>query len=360
MTMAMMMRSVSITVVVLRLLLLPTDCNGFGIAPTKGLTVLRPNEVLVSQLPTGTTLTFLTPSASTTALFSSNNNNDNNNKDSKTAAVSESTQTPKKGGKNKGVYARPSAAIERGSGFFIPGLEGPRVRLVFGVVLLVLTGANHFLLTTAGATNQLAEVTGVLYAVLLLLQAAIEFGKESRGYVVSLDRPSSVSDSVGEDSNTASLVQQWSTENSKDNNDDSTNTRTSVTSTDGTFREKVEWSAASYVALTPANNLFLIGNDRIVYRLGDSNDNNSGPDQKIIDGCRSALSTLSKAKSGRVSIPTTHPAAVVAPTGERTIVLQTIDDDNCLMMTSDQVLQAFTDQDLRWLGQIAKYVCLQP
>ena len=31
--------------------------------------------------------------------------------------------------KRKGVYSRPSAAIERGSGFFIPGLEGGRVRV---------------------------------------------------------------------------------------------------------------------------------------------------------------------------------------------------------------------------------------
>ena len=38
--------------------------------------------------------------------------------------------------KSSGVYARPSAAIERGSGFFIPGLEGSRVRLLFGILAL--------------------------------------------------------------------------------------------------------------------------------------------------------------------------------------------------------------------------------
>ena len=47
--------------------------------------------------------------------------------------------------KTTGVYARPSAAIERGSGFFIPGLEGSRVRLLFGILALVLTYVNNSL-----------------------------------------------------------------------------------------------------------------------------------------------------------------------------------------------------------------------
>ncbi|KAJ1451857.1 hypothetical protein M885DRAFT_528741 [Pelagophyceae sp. CCMP2097] len=42
----------------------------------------------------------------------------------------------------KGFYVRPSAAIERGGGFFVPGLEGGRLRIAIGLTLLLLLGAN--------------------------------------------------------------------------------------------------------------------------------------------------------------------------------------------------------------------------
>ncbi|KAJ8601799.1 hypothetical protein CTAYLR_006831, partial [Chrysophaeum taylorii] len=43
----------------------------------------------------------------------------------------------------KGFYVRPSAAIERGGGFFVPGLEGPKVRIAGGTAILALLAANH-------------------------------------------------------------------------------------------------------------------------------------------------------------------------------------------------------------------------
>ena len=53
--------------------------------------------------------------------------------------------TPSPAGKVKGVYSRPSAAIEKGSGFYIPGLEGSKVRLLFGTLVLLLNYINHTL-----------------------------------------------------------------------------------------------------------------------------------------------------------------------------------------------------------------------
>ena len=50
-----------------------------------------------------------------------------------------------KSARERGIYSRPSAAIERGSGFFIPGLEGSRIRLIFGITCLVADAANHYL-----------------------------------------------------------------------------------------------------------------------------------------------------------------------------------------------------------------------
>ena len=55
--------------------------------------------------------------------------------------------------RNKGVYVRPSGAIERGSGFFVPGLEGSRVRVVVGSVLLLLTAINHIILSSGSSDS---------------------------------------------------------------------------------------------------------------------------------------------------------------------------------------------------------------
>ena len=48
-----------------------------------------------------------------------------------------------RGKQAKGFYLRPSAAVERGGGFFIPGLEGFRVRVAIAVVTLALLAFNH-------------------------------------------------------------------------------------------------------------------------------------------------------------------------------------------------------------------------
>jgi hypothetical protein len=231
---------------------------------------------------------------------------------------------------NKGVYSRPSAAIERGSGFFIPGLEGPKVRLLFGMVVLALTAVNRFL--NPNTTGFLTEALAIGYAILLLLQAAIEFGKEEKGFVVSLDRPN-------DDGSRETMTQRWQTDNS------ALESR----------KEQVEWSAASFVALTPATQMILIQSDKVLYRLGGLPSTIYEDESK---GCIAALETIGKAKSGRVSIPATHQAsiALVNEVDRRCVVLQTINERECWMMTSNQLLAAFTSQDLKWLGQLAKYV----
>jgi hypothetical protein len=233
----------------------------------------------------------------------------------------------------KGVYVRPSAAIERGSGFFIPGLEGPRVRLIFGLVLILLTTLNHVMGDSETALN---EWLAVGYAILLLLQAAIEFGKEGKGFIVSLD-PGERESEQGQASTAASLVQRWA----------------SVYNLSPEWKEKVQWAAVSYTALTPATHMLLLQNDEVLYSLGDPN---FDPKQEI-GGCRAALETLSKARSGRVSLPSSHPTVVALVPDARCVVLQRICDNRCwLMASSSQLLQAFTERDLRWLGQLAGYV----
>lgn len=235
---------------------------------------------------------------------------------------------------NKGVYSRPSAAIERGSGFFIPGLEGPRVRLVFGIIVLLLTALNH-VLSSSSPTVAFSEGLAGVYAILLLFQAAIEFGKEEKGFVVTLENKEATDSAT----TASSFSQTWSSSNELSEDE----------------KEKVQWAAASYVVLTPATHILLLDrNDGVVYRLG------STPAITVtsMEGTQAAFQALEKSSSGRVSLPPTHPAVTCLSSAEhgRCVVLQRIHESKCWMMTSNQLLAAFTKEDLKWLGQLAKYV----
>ena len=62
--------------------------------------------------------------------------------------------------RERGVYSRLSGAIKQGSGFFIPGLKGYRIRLVFGLMVVIFVFANGVLddggNSGGGGANRLA------------------------------------------------------------------------------------------------------------------------------------------------------------------------------------------------------------
>lgn len=255
-----------------------------------------------------------------------------------------STAPPKKA---TGVYSRPSAAIERGSGFFVPGLEGPRVRLVGGLTLLILSVVNHNLATNGSEAvnpaNTFAEGLAGIYSILVLMQALIEFTKEMRDQVMIPDDAGGRTVSSSSVGATASFSQQWSME------------------VDPIWRGKVEWAATLFLSLTPATHVMLIGPGKILYWLGSTSQPSFTNEQSA--GCVAALETVAKSKGGRVSLPETHPAVKgVAPVDQsRSVVLQRVDDSRqlAILMTSDQLLPSFTKEDLQWLGQLASYVVPQ-
>ena len=240
--------------------------------------------------------------------------------------------------KAKGVYVRPSGAIERGSGFFVPGLEGPRVRLLFGLVLLGLMAINH-VLAAGGAAFSLEEVIAVIYSLLVLFQAAIEFGKEELIVEGNSGNSKEATITTG---TTEDLVQQW----------------TSQQTLSDDYKSSVQWAAASYLAVTPANQMMLLQQDSIVYRLGG--ETTSTDPQTMAEGIQAALDQLRQSKGGRIALPLTHPAvqALCDADSVRTVVLQRITEDSCWMMTSDQLLASFTKDDLKWLGQMGSYVAV--
>lgn len=72
------------------------------------------------------------------------------------------------------ILVRPSRAIEKGGGFFIPGLEGGKVRLLSAIVLLVFFAINSSGLQRPSLPVSISTVTGILAAVYLFVQGVIE------------------------------------------------------------------------------------------------------------------------------------------------------------------------------------------
>ena len=70
----------------------------------------------------------------------------------------------------KGYYRRPSRAIEKGGGFFIPGFENERIRILSSTVLLALLIVNRSGVQVATFSQIVTELTGAAMIVLLFLQ----------------------------------------------------------------------------------------------------------------------------------------------------------------------------------------------
>lgn len=74
----------------------------------------------------------------------------------------------------KGYYRRPSRAIEKGGGFFVPGLEGEKIRVVSAAVLVLMIASNRAGVQDATMAQVTSEVIGVVMAVILFVQGIAE------------------------------------------------------------------------------------------------------------------------------------------------------------------------------------------
>lgn len=276
----------------------------------------------------------------------------------------------------KGVYVRPSAAIERGSGFYVPGLEGSRVRLLFGAAVLILNYINFHLLASNevrdGSSFQVSETLANVYGLLLILQGSVETAKEMGLGMSDASRNFS-------NPNVAPSIDQ-TTENISSSGIGSSRGLTQVISSmlqnDNEIIEAMRWVATSFIAITSATHVLILeGNESasgekdasILYSVSSSNGNLSSEEQsteQVRVGVQSAIDTVYQSKGGRVSIPSTHPSSVslLPPENRRCVLLQKITTPNtsqrrvCLLIGSDQLLQSYTKNDLKWLGALAKYL----
>lgn len=77
----------------------------------------------------------------------------------------------------KGYYRRPSRAIEKGGGFYVPGLEGEKIRVVSASVIFLLFAINRLGQQPSTVTTQqlISECMGVSVTILLFLQGLSTF-----------------------------------------------------------------------------------------------------------------------------------------------------------------------------------------
>jgi hypothetical protein len=317
-----------------------------------------------------------------------------------------STTDPKPKAPRRVNYVRPSAAIERGSGFFVPGLEGGKARLAMGTVLVALCIVQQHQLADLGVPMDGALAIASLYSGLVLLQSGIEFAQDS----VRQERSRrAVSTDKVESGSADSFAGSWAGSDDADVRDAAAESAASLNANE--YKDRVEWAASTYLSLTPATRMLLVHKDKVVFdsqmltqtitplptrdESVDVIPKGSAPATALsgvpaarnVEGrtnpvtvaedlaCRAALATLEQSATGRVALPPSHRAfqffAVGAGSAEandeppaggsqrrmtRTVILQKISPHSCWAVASSDLLAAFTPQDLTWLGQLASYL----
>ena len=252
-----------------------------------------------------------------------------------------------KSARERGIYSRPSAAIERGSGFFIPGLEGSRIRLIFGITCLVADAANHYLVDSMPGDwgQSVAEIIAALYGTLLILQGSIEAGVE-RGV---MQNEAVIISGSAEDDNTVNLYRGSTRINDVLQKDDIT-------------LKNIQRMSQIIMSFTPATYFQFVTEDfGVMYSTGVGGDATATKDdneEKRL--AKLSLDAVAGSKGGRVALPSDHPASKLLPeTATRCILVQKVNEYQgsraCMFIGSDKLLPSFTKNDLRWIGQLAEY-----
>jgi len=254
--------------------------------------------------------------------------------------------------REKGVYARPSAAIEKGSGFFIPGLEGSRIRFLFGITVLVADAANHVLVGgRPGDLGQLvAEGSAAYYGVFLLLQGSIELAAE-RGYALrgldasSLEKESQGGEQDTQSSGSISEILEF--------------VRHDV-GADLTSKSSIAKISKTIINYTPATYIRFVDEKMgDIYSSGANMEDIIDENEKL-SLIKASLDAVSESRGGRVALPDDHPSSKLVPQSEkRCILVQKLvgwkGSNACIIIGSNRLLPAFTKNDLRWIGQLAEY-----
>jgi hypothetical protein len=233
--------------------------------------------------------------------------------------------SPKAG---SGYYVRPSAALERGGGFYVPGLEGTRLRVVGAAVLSVGLVLNRVLSPGEPQTSQVvSEALGALGCAIVFGQSAaqqrIEAEQEQDELRAALASRMSETQELG-----ATLAQ------------------------DEPRAARSRWAAASLLRITPARAVVWVGGDGgVMLRCGrfPPGDIGSEPDaaesgaRRLLELSRGGGSLAIELADGEPTapLPSNSASVAVCPCG-----------DGVLALASEQSA-AFSPTHVRWLERSA-------
>eukprot|EP00752_Nemacystus_decipiens_P006524 g5875.t1 len=159
--------------------------------------------------------------------------------------------------KNLGsYYRRPSAAIERGGGFFVPGLEGFRLRFVLAAVILGLLSLDGFsrpgMTTSQVVSESLAGLAGFVLFAQALLDQQKERAVEMRREAIAASPASAGGDDAGPAGEGGKIAFVDSAALGAD------------------LEGKVRWAADIVLQLTAACSFVAFSDGKVLARVGDT------------------------------------------------------------------------------------------
>jgi hypothetical protein len=231
--------------------------------------------------------------------------------------------------KNAGFYARPSAAVEKGGAFYVPGLEGYRLKLLASAVLLISLAANRVLSPGTPAGSQLvSEVLGAMACALLLVQVAAEIESERAS-----ERQAARALASARNAERTELDPSLPAERS----------------------DRLQWAAATLLRLTPASIVSIYalndaaGEARPLLRSGRLPAKASSPRTRALVGQLAAdgrgVRYFADAApiASALQLPPTAGSAVMARCGE-----------DCVLVAVSELSAGFDDSQCRWISKVAE------
>lgn len=163
-------------------------------------------------------------------------------------------------------YKNPSKAIEKGGGFFIPGLRGPRLRYLVSILAACLLGLNHVMSRSEHPHTQTVSELFTAFSSLAVFATAVMDSAAQAAAQAAAQSPESDGPilPIREDSAIASVEQKLSSSSQKEPNS----------------AETAAWALAVCTDLTPATHIAVFRSGKLV--MATPNVDVSKPDGPVV------------------------------------------------------------------------------
>lgn len=241
--------------------------------------------------------------------------------------------------KQDGYYRRPSAALEQGGSFYVPGLEGTRLRTAGAVVLSVGLLLNRVLSPGEPVTSQyISEAFGVFGCLVVFAQSAAQNRVDSE---------------MEQDALRAAFAARL-----KERQDVAESLPTLTT-------ERARWAAATMLKVTPARAVVWVGADgAVLARCGRFPEpTSSEPAAMDAVDVQPLLALMAEdATAGSLLAEaefTDAPPAPLPRNAASALLCRCGDGGSVLAIASEQPF-AFSERHARWLQDCASLLTLSP